>query len=261
MSLKSKEDILYDELKEHIVKFRTNDDVAYFTNICDIHWGLCNKELFLETFNYLMSIPNMYVGIGGDVANGATRISKSDPMEEWSSGDKQIYEIAEVLKPYADRILYIIEGNHSAGRLKHEVYFTPEQMLATLIGKPEIYKREMCFLYFNVGKNCYIHFTQHSSPKREDVWGWVNADVTWREHVHLHYVKDKVVIEHNKFTKQPRPKICYEIYGGTFQIYPAYAKEKGYRMGSVGCFVTEMHNKDRKLYVWSDDQLKRLMKN
>ena len=43
--LKSKEDIIFDDLKNHVVTFRTDDEVAYFTNLSDIHWGLCNKDL------------------------------------------------------------------------------------------------------------------------------------------------------------------------------------------------------------------------
>lgn len=255
-----KEDLIYNELKNHVVTFRTDEEVAYFTNLGDIHWGLCNKELFEDTFKYLMSIPNMYVGIGGDAGNGATRVSKSDPNEEWSVGDKQIYELAEIMKPYADRILYIIDGNHSAGRLKHTVYFTPELMLATLIGRPEIYMSEFCFLYFNVGKNCFIHFTQHLAPKREGVWDWINADVTWREHHHQRYIKEKVVIEHNKFEKIPRPKICYEVWCGTFQVYPSYAKYHGYRVGVPGCYIAEMHKNSKKkdLFLWTDEEFKQI---
>ena len=169
--------------------------------------------------------------------------------------------MAEILKPYADRILYIIEGNHWAGRRKHEVYFTPEKMLATLIGKPEIYKEEFCFLYVNVGKNCFVHFVQHMSPKRDGVWDWINADVTWREHHHQRYSKERVVIEHNKFEKIPVPKICYEVWGGTFQVYPSYAKEHGYRVGVPGCYVCEMRksNKKKDLFLWTDDEFVRIM--
>ncbi len=257
----NKELILNNELKQHIATFRTNQEVAYFVNLGDIHWGLCHKELFEKTFEYLMSVPNLYVGIGGDFANGATKLSKSDVTEEWSVGDNQIYEMAEILKPYADRILYIIEGNHMAGRRKHEVYFTPEKMLATLIGKPELYKGEMCFLYFNVGKNCYVHFVQHQSPKREGVWDWVNADVTWREHHHLKYYKERVVIEHNKFEKFPVPRVCYEVWCGTFQGWATYAKERGYRLGTLGCYICEMHSGKRKMFLWDDDQFRHLMKN
>lgn len=259
--LKRKEFYIQEELKDHIVKFRTDADVAYFVNLGDIHWGLCNKELFEKTFKFLMSIPNLYVGIGGDAGNGATKLGKSDVTEEWSVGDKQVYDLAEILKPFADRVLYIIEGNHWAGRRKHEVYFTPEKMLATLIGKPEIYKEEFCFLYFNVGKNCFVHFVQHMSPKRDGVWDWINADVTWREHHHQRYSKERVVIEHNKFEKIPIPKICYEVWGGTFQVYPSYAKERGYRVGVPGCYVCEMRksNKKKDLFLWTDDEFIRIM--
>ena len=258
--MKSKEDIIFDDLKNHVVTFRTDDEVAYFTNLSDIHWGLCNKDLFIEMFYYLMSIPNMYIGIGGDAGNGATKTSKSDVAEEWSIGDKQVYELAEIMKPYADRILYIIDGNHWAGRRKHDSYFTPELMLATLIGKPEIYKSELCFLYFNVGKNCYVHFVQHQSPKRDGVWDWINATVIWREHHHQRYKKERVVIEHNKFTKEPRPIITYEVWGGTFQVYPSYAKTKGYRVGIPGCYVAEMHGDRKKaIYLWTDDEFIHIM--
>lgn len=259
--LKNKAEYIEDDLREHIVTFRTEADVAYFVNLGDIHWGLCNKELFIGTFKYLMSIPNLYVGIGGDAGNGATRVSKSDPLEEWSTGDNQIYELAELMKPYSDRILYIIEGNHWAGRVKHEVYFTPEKMLATLLGKPELYKEEFCFLYFNVGKNCFVHFVQHMSPKKDGVWDWINADVTWREHHHQKYVKEKVIIEHNKFEKIPVPKIVYEVWCGTFQGYPSYAKYKGYRVGISGCYICEMHKKRsmKDLFLWTDDEFYRLM--
>ena len=57
--MKAKEDYIYQDLKKHIVRFRTEADVAYFVNLGDIHWGLCNKELFEKTFQYLMSIPNV----------------------------------------------------------------------------------------------------------------------------------------------------------------------------------------------------------
>lgn len=258
--MKRKETYIQEDLKKHIVTFRTGADVAYFVNLGDIHWGLCNRELFEKTFNYLMTIPNLYVGIGGDAGNGATKLGKSDVTEEWSVGDKQVYDLAEILKPHADRILYIIEGNHWAGRRKHDVYFTPEKMLATLIGKPEIYKEEFCFLYFNVGKNCFVHFVQHQSPKRDGVWDWINADVTWREHHHQRYIKEKVIIEHNKFEKMPVPKTVYEVWSGTFQIYPSYAKEHGYRVGVPGCYICEMHKKRNKkdLFLWTDEEFYRI---
>lgn len=253
-----KELTLADELKSHVVTFRTDVDKAYFVNLADIHYGYCDKEMFVSTFEYLMSIPNLYVGIGGDSTNNATRTSKSNPNEEWLTGDKQIYELAEILKPYADRILYIIAGNHGAGRMQDTVFYTPELLLATMIGKPEIYKGEFVFLYFNVGDNCFTHFAQHTSPKRDDHWDFINADFTYREHHHQNYVKKHVVVEHNKFAKVPVPKVCYTIWCGTFQVMPSYGKRLGYKFGVPGCYVVEMR-KDRKSYVWEDTQFVAIM--
>lgn len=248
--MKRKEDIIFEDLRKHIVTFRTDEEVAYFTNLSDIHWGLCNRELFIETFNYLMSIPNMYVGIGGDAGNGATKLSKSDVTEEWSIGDRQVYELAEIMKPYADRILYIIDGNHWAGRRKHDSYFTPELMLATLIGKPEIYMAEFCFLYFNVGSNCYIHFVQHQAPKRDGVWDWINATVIWREHHHQRYKKERVVIEHNKFTKEPRPEITYEVWGELSKYIHHMLKQKDIELGFLAVMLQRCVESGKRKYFY-----------
>ena len=79
--MKRKEFYIQEELKDHIVKFRVDSEVAYFVNLGDIHWGSCNRELFEKTFKFFMSIPNLYVGIGGDAGNGATKLGKSDVTE------------------------------------------------------------------------------------------------------------------------------------------------------------------------------------
>lgn len=248
-------DILRETFDEHISTIRVNDEYAYFTNLSDIHYGLNEKEYFLQSLEKLMKIPNLYISIGGDAGNGGTRISKSDPMEEYSSGEKQVYELAEILKPYADRIVSIHEGNHWAGRLKHEVYFTPEKMLATLIGKPDAYKGEQSLIYFNVGKACYVHFAQHSSPKRYQHFAYLNADVVWREHHHQKEYKESLILEHNKFTKKPIVKNVFEIWNGTFQVAPTYAKEKGYKLSPLGFYVVKMGKDKRDLKIMDNGLL------
>lgn len=57
------------------------------------------------------------------------------------------------------------------------------------------------------------------------------------------------------------PKICYEVWSGTFQVYPAYAKERGFRVGIPGCYICEMRKNAKKkdLFLWTDDEFKHIM--
>lgn len=48
--------------------------------------------------------------------------------------------------------------------------------------------------------------------------------------------------------------------GGTFQVYPSYAKTKGYRVGIPGCYVAEMRGeRKKKIFLWTDDEFIHLM--
>jgi regulator of replication initiation timing len=239
------------------VEVRVESPSAYFVNLADLHYGLNHRKLFLKNLDFLKSIPNLYFGLGGDAGNGITRYSKGNPLEEWASGSKQLYALAEDLQSLVDenRLLYIIKGNHLAGRMENETFHTPEELLAWLLGKPELYKGSQAIVYFNVNNNCYVHFAQHKSPKRQGVFDWVNADVIWREHFHENGYQRKLVMEHNKYVKKPIIKEVYEVQSGHWQILPEYQMECGIRPTPAGCWIAEMSGEKRKLFIWDNEQL------
>ena len=238
---------------------KVDADSAYFVNLADIHTGLNDRKMVQDWLQYLYNIPNLYIGIGGDSTNGVTRNSKGNIQEEWCNGSQQIYALAEDLRPWvvSDRLLYIIKGNHGAGRMEDETFHVPEELLAWILGKPELYKGSQAFLYFNVRKNCYVHFAQHKSPKRKDNFTWINADVTWREHDHVTNYDWKMVLEHNKYEKRPIIKKVLEVNSGHWQILPSYVQSMGLRPTPSGCWITEMSGKQREhgLQIWSNEQL------
>jgi hypothetical protein len=243
--------------RNSVVEVRVDAPSAYFVNLADIHHGLNHRELFRQNLNFLLSIPNLYFGLGGDSGNGITRFSKGNPLEEWASGSKQLYALAEDLEPVVseDRLLYIIKGNHLAGRMENETFHTPEELLAWLLGKPTLYKGAQAIVYFNVKSNCYVHFVEHKAPKRAGIFDWVNADVTWREHFHDNGYLRKLVMEHNKYAKKPIIKEVLEIQSGHWQILPNYQMESGIRPTVPGCWIVEMGGDERKLFPWSNEQL------
>lgn len=252
-------------LKQHIAKIKVWSDRAFLVNIADLHMGLNNRKLFQQTLAFLMTIPNLFFTLGGDSGNGCLKLSKGNVTEEEMSGNAQLFAIAEDLQPVVDagRLLAIIDGNHLAGRYKEITYSTPEEMLAHLLGKPELYKKEFAFVYVQVGQNTYVHFVQHKSGKAADKHAWINADVVWREHVHQYKAVPHVVISHDLSLKRPLVRETWEVFSGHWQILPSYSKTDAYRIVMPGCYIMEMSGvkKDWKLTPWRDEDLYRAVQN
>jgi hypothetical protein len=169
--LTSKEKLFDQSYQQHAVEHRVFGSRAFFANIPDIHHGLNHRALVQEAVGFFLSVPDLYIGIGGDSGNHSSKASKGNQAEEYACGDLQMEMLAEDLRPLAEagRILYIIEGNHGAGRTIDTHNHSPEKYLATLLyGKDyeRVFKKEMAFVYFNVNKNCYVHYATHEGRKR-----------------------------------------------------------------------------------------------
>jgi len=259
MLFMNKEKIIQESYLPHVVRKVVTGKKAYFVNIADLHMGLSHRTLFQATVAFLLTIPNLFFGLGGDSTNCATRVSKGNVKEETLTGNKQLFALAEDLKPVveAGRLLYIIDGNHGAGRMKDLTYDTPEETLAHLLGRPDLYKRELAILYLSVNGNVYTHYVSHKSPKKEEHFAWVGADTVWREHTHQYKAISHLVMEHDKNAGNPIIKEMWEVYSGTYQIMPSYSKMAGYRIGLPGCYIMEMSGeKDEwKQIPWRDDHL------
>lgn len=265
MLMLNKAELFNANLKQHIAKVKVWDEKAFLVNIADLHMGLNHRGLFCETLDFLLGIPNLYFTLGGDSGNGAMKTSKGNVKEETLTGNQQLFAIAEDLKPVVeqDRLLAIIDGNHLAGRYKEITYSTPEEMLAHLLGRPDLYKKEMAFVYVTVGRNTYVHFIQHKSTTKVDKHAWINADVVWREHIHHYRAIPHVVIQHDLSSKRPLVRETWEIFSGHWQIMPSYSKTEAYRIILPGCYIMEMSGvrDDWKLTPWRDEDLFRAIQN
>ncbi len=105
-------------------------DHGYLIPIGDLHRG--DKHLSAKGLtklkgylDWVMSKPNAYVFLMGDILNVASRGSKTNPFESMSGNDE--YEKAvELFKPYASRIIGCITGNHEE-RMYKDYGFNPLQ--------------------------------------------------------------------------------------------------------------------------------------
>ena len=237
-----KQQLMANEYLPHIMEVRVNADRAYLAVLSDVHEGLNNRKLLVNSVDFLISLgPTCKVVLGGDSTNSNTRHSKGCPTEEWASGDNQIEALVNDISPLvkSGQLIGILSGNHP-NRVYQETYITLEMMVACLLGDRNLYKGPIGLVYFNVNKNLYVHHIMHKGNKREHGYDFFNADVTWIEHFHKPSAKPKIIVEHNKYNKTPIMKECWDIFNGSFQTMPDYAKRSGYRPYLPGFFITEM---------------------
>lgn len=258
----NKEQIASKRLNHNLFTHRINSDKAFIVVLSDIHEGINNRDYFISIINFILSIPNCYVIIGGDSINASIRGSKGNTREEWSSGDKQIYDLVDDLKPLVEnnRIIAIGEdGNHN-DRIYNDAYISVNKMIAVLLGIPEKYTGNMCIGMINVNKCCYTISIIHKNRKTNNYYEYQRVDVLIKEHWHDLKYECKPVFEFNKTAKTISLVPTYEIYNGSFLNIPDYAMKAGYRPQFMGTYFIELSGKERNISVWEDNKLYQAIK-
>lgn len=259
----TQEKVIQETLKQHVMQCRVDGDFGYLAVLSDIHEGLNDRDYFKKEVEFLNSLPdNVKVVIGGDATNTVTRNSKGSIIEETLSGDKQIYALVDDIKPLYDsgKLLGIISGNHP-DRVYSDTYISVEGVVASLLGDRNLYKGSQGIVYFNVNKNCYVHYIVHRHIVRQDAYDYFNADCVWKEHRHAPSATPKISIQHNVFAKCPVARTVWEIKQPSFQAYPDYIKKGGGRPLPMGYFICQMSgdSKNRFLNPMWNEQLKLAM--
>ena len=251
----NKEEILSSTLKNNVFTIRIDADNAFIFTLSDLHIGSNSKEYMNDIIKFIQKVPNSYVIIGGDCIDNPTRNSPGTLLDNYCSPQEQINMAVEILTPIKDKILAFIEGNHEARREK-DCYISVTQMIATLLGIPTTYKRELAIGYISVGNdNCYSYADLHKHKKTKNYYDFYNVDCLILEHTHEFNFIEKPVVYHNKYTKKPSIRFRYEINNGSALAFPHYAKTSGFSIQNIGTYVIELSGKKRNIKVWKDTDL------
>lgn len=250
----NKDEILTETLQSNVFTVNSEKSNAYVFTLSDLHIGLGNKKYIKAIIDFIKEINNAYVIIGGDLLDNPTKSSPASPLEDYLTPQEQLTKAVELLTPIKDKIVAIIEGNHEK-RTEKESYISITQMVATLLGIPNAYKRELAIGYFTLNENCYVYVDLHKHRKTNNHYSFYNADVLVLEHTHEYNYKEKPIVFHNKYTKKPSIRTTYEINNGSALAFPHYAKHAGYSMQSIGTYIVELSGKQRNIKVWKDVDL------
>lgn len=121
--------------------------------ISDVHLGALEHntkewEAFCKT---VLSDPDMYIILGGDLINNSVRNSVANPFDELYRPREQKQRIVEYLTPLKDRILCVVSGNHEARTTKD----SDQDITYDIVSKLDIedlYRENACFMKVSLGE-------------------------------------------------------------------------------------------------------------
>lgn len=134
-----------------IHKFPEREDITIIP-IADVHLGAreCMEQEFIGFIDSIKDKPNVYLVLGGDLINNATRSSVSNIFEEVMRPADQKKEMAKILAPVADKILAAVSGNHER-RSGKDADDDPAYDIMCKIDREDIYRENMAFVKMQFG--------------------------------------------------------------------------------------------------------------
>lgn len=163
------------QLKPNLPKY---DSINIYP-LYDVHFGERIAENVLKEWRKeVLSQPNNYVILGGDLMNIALKNSKSDVYHESMTPGQQLDRVVDFLTPIKDRILGAVPGNHEA-RMTRDTSIDPTILVMQLLGLKHLYSPTSCVVWLKVGKGerqmPYSVYFYHGSGGGGSVGGKLNG--------------------------------------------------------------------------------------
>lgn len=82
--------------------------------ITDIQFGHkeCNVEKLQEYLDWVITEPNRYILLGGDLVDAGHKLSKGSTFEQIGDPQDELWKFCELFAPYRHRTLAYVGGNH-----------------------------------------------------------------------------------------------------------------------------------------------------
>ena len=134
-----------------IHKFPDREDITIYP-IADVHLGAreCKEQDFISFIDGIKDKPDVYLVLGGDLINNATRSSVTNVFEETMRPADQKKEMAKILAPVAHKILAAVSGNHER-RSGKDADDDPTYDILCKLDKETVYRENMAFVKLQFG--------------------------------------------------------------------------------------------------------------
>ena len=222
-----------------IFRYEIKEEHPNITPIADTHIG---EEGFNEKalIKYLENAD--YIILNGDLMNTATKNSVS--FGYGSSPQKDLDEAVRIFKPYVDKILVVVEGNHEY-RVAKEVGISLTQMFCLALGIVDKYAGTAAYLFLNVGagKTAYRIYCTHGAGGGGGIGGKANrlvkladnidADIYIISHTHQPLIFQQDYMRPNMRKYKIQMVTQWFLNTGSFIEYGGYGERFGFKPTTV----------------------------
>lgn len=140
-------------------EFPNRDDITIIP-ISDVHLGAREhrSQDWIDFCTRVATHPNVYVMLGGDLINNATRSSVSNVFDDTMRPSEQKKLMAKMLEPIRDKILCCVSGNHER-RSGKDVDDDPTYDIMCKLDLEHLYRENMVFVKIRIGNPCLSGMT------------------------------------------------------------------------------------------------------
>lgn len=224
----------------------------------DIHTGSAEfDQSKWAKFEELLKQPDTFVIFAGDQCEYATRSSKSDVYTQTLSPSQQKRWWIEHLKPYKDKVLCIVDGNHEFNRASKDADDFPLYDIALALGIEDRYRSEAAFVDVGVGhvgtagkQVRYVFRVQHQAKNNVNhgtADGFEGIDVFISGHTHKPMDKPLSKLIYDTKNKAVVQKDIENIVCGHFLRFGGYGERGGYRPTSQKMFSVVLSGKKKAI--------------
>lgn len=227
----------------------------------DMHVGSAQfDERKWNEFEKLINEPRNYVIFAGDQMEYATARSKSNIYETTMHPREVKRWWIDRMKPYKDKVLCIIDGNHEYNRASRDADAYPLYDIAYSLEIEDRYRSEAAFVDVNVGK--WTAKGHHGEPvqyvfrvnhKAQNLVNYGTADGIEGIDVfvsgHTHKPSDKPLgkLVYNRNNRSIYERTVENIVCGSFLMYGGYGERGGMRPTSQKLYYVELCGQYRNI--------------
>ena len=224
----------------------------------DIHNGSAEfDEKRWERFEELLQRPDTFVIFAGDQCEYATRSSKSDVYTQTMPPSQQKRWWVEHLKPYKEKVLCLVDGNHEFNRASKDADDFPLYDIALALGIEDRYRSEGAFVDIGVGhvgtagkQVRYVFRVQHQARNNANhgtADGFEGIDVFVSGHTHKPMDKPLSKLIYDAKNKCVAQKDVENIVSGHFLCFGGYGERAGYRPTSTKLYSVILSGKKKNI--------------
>jgi hypothetical protein len=221
------------------------DQPLELLHITDVQFGhkYCRKSRVREYRDWVLSEPNRYVLLGGDLVDAGHILSKGSPFDQEGDPQSEVYDFCEEFAPLRPRILGYVGGNHE--RRSIPTFGDLGVLIATMLKIPYSDGKQMVDIYYGKHKPFKVSLHHSGGSKSAQTKGAI-ANVIYKfmsqgdsqlylvGHLHQALVlpdwrEERLLKEHDiKLVK-----VIGAMSTSFLKTYGTYAEVAGFKPGDV----------------------------